>query len=120
MPRRKSTHTPLLAPAGNLIRKLSDTDIRLRRKIMRYGLSFLTLAFLYSTMVGTYSLPRIVRLELARSRLIESNLKRRAELVDLEMTRNRLLTDRAFIEMIARTRYHLVGKGETIYRYRGQ
>ena len=102
------------------MRRLSDTDARLRRKIVRYGLWAFALIFLYSVMVGNYSIPRIIRLQFERSALLEANQMKLAEIVDAEMIRDRLLSDPVYIEMIARTRFYMINPGETIYRYRGQ
>lgn len=118
--RVRKKKSPLLGPAENLMRRLSDTDARLRRKIVRYGLWAFGLIFLYSVMVGTYSIPRIIRLHWERSALLEANQKKLAQIIDSEMIRDRLLSDPVYIEMIARTQYYLIRPGETIYRYRGQ
>jgi cell division protein FtsB len=121
MPRRKKQPRSLLPPiADGVVRRLSNADARLRRKIVRYGLWILALAFVYSTMMGDYSVPRIVRLELRRQSLIESNRRLLAELVDKDLTRKRLESDRDFIEHVARTRYHMARPDETIYFYRGR
>lgn len=120
MPRRKKQPRSLLPPiADGLVRRLSNADARLRRKIVRYGLWTLALAFLYSTMIGTYSVPRIVRLEMERESLIESNRRLMAELVDKDLIRKRLESDPDFIEYVARRRYHMARPDETIYFYRG-
>jgi cell division protein FtsB len=118
--RVKKKSSPLLAPAGSLIRRLSETDVRLRRKVLRYGLWALGLMLMYSLMVGTYSIPRIVRLELERDALIEANREQVVQLIDAERTRKMLLENPRYIEMIARTQYHMIRPGETIYRYRGR
>jgi len=104
----------------NFLKRLSSTDARLRRKIVRYGFWAIGLMFVYSLMSGTYGIPRIVRLELEKKSLIESNHREMANLIDAERVKNMLLFDRSYIEQIARTRYHMVYPGETIYRYRGQ
>ena len=120
MPRRVKKQPSLLAPAGNLLKKISDTDIRLRRKVVRYGLWAIAVLFVYSLMSGTYGLPRIVRLEMEKKSLIQANQELRGELIDAERIRTLLLTDPDYIEYVARTRYHMVYPNETIYRYRGQ
>lgn len=102
------------------MRRLSDTDARLRRKVVRYGLWAFGLIFLYSVMVGDYSIPRIVRLHWERSALLESNQQKLVEIIDAERIRDQLLSDPVYIEMIARTRFYMINPGETIYRYRGQ
>jgi cell division protein FtsB len=120
MTRRKKSKPTLLAPAGSFIKKISGTDARTRKKYVRWGLYFAALLFLYSTMVGTYSLPRIVRLELEKQSLIEANRREVVNLIDSERVRNMLRNDPRYIEWIARTQYHMVRPGETIYRYRSR
>ena len=111
---------PLLAPAENLMRRLSDTDVRLRRKIVRYAVWIGSILIFYSLAFGDFSIPRIVRLHMERGALIETNRNKVAEIIDAEMTREQLLNDPVFIEIIARTKYHMIRPGETLYRYRGQ
>jgi len=74
----------------------------------------------YSFMSGTYGLPRIVRLEMERSRLQVSNRVLTAELIDAVRIRDMLRYDADYIEGIARSRYYMVYPGETVYRYRGR
>jgi cell division protein FtsB len=118
MPRRISKKPSILSPAGNLIRKLSDTDIRLRRRVLKGSLWVLGLLFAYSLMFGTYSVPRISRLTLQKRSLIETNRELTAQLVDADRMRDLLKSDREYIEYIARTKYFMVRPGETIFRYR--
>jgi cell division protein FtsB len=118
MPRRIRKKTSILAPAGNLLRKLSDTDTRLRRRILKASLWVLGLAFAYSLMFGTYSIPRIARLTLQKRSLIETNRELTAQLVDADRMRDLLKSDREYIEYVARTKYFMVRPGETIFRYR--
>lgn len=121
MPRRVKQSRPFLAPlAENLVRRLASTDRRLRRKVVRYGFWVFGLLFCYSLLVGTYSLPRIGRLELERRALEKANRQLTIELVDAARIRKMLQTDPGYIEQIARTRYRMVRPDETIYRYRGQ
>ncbi len=120
MPRRVKKQPSLFAPAGNLIKRLSDTDVRLRRKIVKAGLWTIALLFIYSFMSGTYGIPRIIRLELEKKSLVAANRQLVVELIDAERTRRMLENDPVYIEYIARTRYHMAYPAETIYRYRGQ
>lgn len=87
--------------------------------MVKYGCWLLVLMVGYSFMSGTYGLPRIVRLELERSRLLASNRVLTAELIDAARIRNMLRHDPDYIERIARTRYYMVYPGETVYRNRG-
>lgn len=121
MPRRVKQSSSLLAPlAENFLKRLSNTNARLRRKIVRWGLWTIAIVSAYSLMSGTYGIPRIVRLEFEKSNLIEANRKELIDLIDADRIRDMLLHDDGFIEQIARTRYHMVYPGETIYRYHGQ
>lgn len=119
MVRRVRNKQSLFSPAGELIRKLSDADKRTRRKVVKTALWAVAVVFLYSTMAGTYSLPRIAKLELEKRRLEHANRVQVAELVDAERLREMLQNDPRYIEMIARTRYNMVRPGETLYRVRG-
>ncbi|MBD3401886.1 hypothetical protein GF420_03245 [candidate division GN15 bacterium] len=118
MPRRKKTKPTIFQPAGQFFKRLSGADARTRKKYVRWGLYFAALLFLYGTMVGTYSIPRIVRLQLEKQALIEANRQELITLIDAERVRDRLRDDPQFIELIARTQYHMIYPGETIYRYR--
>ena len=120
MPRRIKKKPSLLAPAGNFIKKLSNTDKRLRRQVLKASLWGLAVLFGYSLMFGTYSVPRIVKLKIQKAALIESNQKLTAELIDAVRVRDMLKSDPGFIEQIARTRYYMVRPDEIIYRYRGR
>ena len=121
MTRRVKQSRSLLAPlADNFIKRISSTNARLRRQIVKYGLWLLALVVGYSFMSGTYGVPRIVRLELEKKALIESNRQLTAGLVDAVRIRKMLKSDRDFIEQIARTRYYMTYPRETIYRYRGR
>jgi cell division protein FtsB len=88
--------------------------------MIRVSLWVVGLWFAYSLAFGTYSLPRIVRLELKKSHLIEANRRQTIELIDAVRTRRLLREDPDYIEQIARTRYFMVKPDETVYRYHGQ
>ncbi len=100
-------------------RKLSTADARLRRKIVRYAFWGVGLVFLYSMMVGTYSIPRIIRLELQKKSLVETNRTLLVNLIDSDRISKMLESDPIYLEHIARTRFHMVRPNETIYLYRG-
>ncbi|MCH7691216.1 MAG: septum formation initiator family protein [candidate division Zixibacteria bacterium] len=121
MPRKVKKTRSFLGPiAGNFIKRVSGADARLRRKVSRLGLWAIGLVFAWSLLSGTYGLPRIIRLELEKGALIESNLQKSAALVDGARIKKKLLSDPEYIEMIARTRCFMVYPGETIYRYQGR
>jgi len=119
MPRRVKKNKPGLANlADNFVQKVSNTDIRVRKRIVRWGTWAIVVATIWSLMSGEYGLPRIVRLELTRQSLIEANQMLTAELVDASILRQKLIADPQYIEYIARSRYYMVYPNETLYRYR--
>lgn len=121
MPRRvnknKSIFTPL---TENFIKRVSTSDDRTRRRIVKSGLILFCVFLLYSIFSGTFGIRRIIKLELEKKTLIETNRIEMAKLIDAEHINQMLKSDDSYIEYIARTRYHMVYPGETIYRYRGQ
>ncbi len=121
MPRRVKQSRSLLAPlTDNLTRRLSNSDARLRRKLVRIGSYLIGFYFFCSLMIGTYSIPRIIRLEMEKNDLTEANQNILVELIDGDRVRRMLSEDRRYIETLARTRYHLVYPNETIYFLRGR
>ena len=121
MTRRVKQSKSFLAPlAENFLKKLSSTNDRFRRKMLRYGLWIVALLVVYSFMSGTYGIPRIVRLKLEKEALISENREFVAIIVDAERTRGMLKNDRDYIENIARTKYFMAYPNETIYRYSGR
>ena len=121
MPRKVKKSRSFLGPiAGSFIKRISGADARLRRKVSRLGLWGIVLLFAWSLLSGTYGIPRIVRLELEKRALTESNLQKRASLVDSARIKKKLLHDPKYIEIIARTRCFMIYPGETIYRYQGR
>ncbi len=121
MPRRvRKTRSRLPSLTESFVKKLSTADARLRRKVVRYAFWGVGILFFYSLMVGTYSIPRIVRLELQKSALIETNQRLLVNLMDNDRIRKMLESDRIYLEHIARTRFHMARPDETIYLYRGR
>ncbi len=121
MPRRVKKSSSIFAPlTENFVRKLSGTSQRVRRRVIKYGFWGIGLLFLYSLMSGTYGIPRIIRLEVERKALIESNRRELVDLVDAARIKKMLESDPVYLEHLARTRYHMTYPDETIYRYRGQ
>lgn len=120
MPRRVRKSSSILAPAGNLIRRLSDTRARSRRRLLKYGLWSVVIFLVYSFMSGTYGIPRIVRLELEQKAITQANHDLRVNLIEADRVRYMLKHDRSYIEQVARTRYHMARPNETVYRYSGQ
>lgn len=121
MPRRIKKTPSLLSPLkDNFHKRLSGANQRLRRKIVRYGFWMTGLFFVYSLFSGTYGIHRIVKLELQKNTLIDSNLKEQAKLIDAYRIKSMLKHDPDYIEQIARTKYYMTYGDETIYRYYGQ
>jgi cell division protein FtsB len=118
MPRRIRRKTSLLAPAGNLLKKLSNTDQRLRRRVLTCSLWGLGVLFAFSLLFGNYGIPRIIRLHFQKQALVEANRQLTAQLIDSAREREMLRFDPDYIEQIARTRYYMVRPGEIIYRFR--
>ena len=118
MPRRVRKKPSLLAPAGDLIRRLSSENARMRRRLVFVGYCGVALFFVYSIASETYGVPRIFRLEMEKRAMADANRRQTAQLVDDIRERNLLLNDRNYIELIARTKYHMAYPNETIYRYR--
>ncbi len=121
MPHRIKNKRSIFAPlADNFIHRLSDSDSRFRRKFVKISFWVVGVIFAYSLMSGTYGIPRIIRLEMQKHSLIETNRCLTSELIDTDRTRRLLESDPGYIEYIARTKYRMVRPNETIYRYRGQ
>ncbi len=120
MPRRIRKSTSLLSPASNFIKRLSNSEARSRRKFFRFGLWGLVILLGYSFMSGTYGVPRIIRLQLERSALVEANQELLVELIEADRIREMLKSSPQYIEHIARTKYHLVRPNEKVFRYHGQ
>ncbi|HOP06121.1 MAG TPA: septum formation initiator family protein [candidate division Zixibacteria bacterium] len=120
MPRRVKQSRKILQPlAENFVSRLSNADARVRRRFMKIGLWLIGLMFFWSLMVGDYGIPRIIRLEMEKQALIESNQRILLDLIDDSRIKKMLETDQRYIEYIARTRYRMVRPNETIYYYRG-
>jgi cell division protein FtsB len=120
MTRRIKQKPSLFAPAGSLIRRLSNENARLRRRLLIVGLLGVMAFLIYSMASETYGIPRIVKLEMEKQALHDANLRQTADLIDAARERDFLKSDPTFIEYIARTRYHMARPNETIYRFRSR
>lgn len=120
MPRRIRQRPSLLTPAGSFIRRLSDADTRMRRRLFILAIIVIICFSAYSVVSGEYGVPRIVKLNLQKKTLEDNNRLRLAELIDANRERDMLKFDYSYIEFIARTKYHMAAPDETIYRYRGR
>jgi len=120
MPRRIRSKPTILTPAGNLIKRLRESDDRIRRRLVRIALAFIAVFFVWSCFDSEYGMVRIVKLSMERDGIAQSNQRKMAELIDAVRIRELLKSDRGYIEYIARTRYHMAAPNETIYRFRGR
>jgi len=121
MPRRVNKNKSIFSPlTENFIKRISTSDDRAKRKIVRYSFILFCIFLLYSIFSGTFGIRRIIKLELEKKTLVETNRIEMAKLVDASQIDQMLRSDDSYIEYIARTRYHMIYPGETIYRYRGQ
>jgi len=120
MPRRRKTKPSLLSPASNFLKRISDGDSRLRRRLVKICAWSLALFFIYTCMSGTYGFPRIIRLKMEKDALMDANRRQLVQLADDLRIRSLLKTDPSYIEYIARSRYHMAATNETIYRYGGR
>ncbi|MFQ5608031.1 MAG: septum formation initiator family protein [Candidatus Zixiibacteriota bacterium] len=113
--KKKQTLRPL---AQNIGERLSRSDSRLRRSIVRAsGFAFVGFV-IYSFLAGPYGFFRLNRLETHRDELIQENRRLLVEIVDADITRRRLQHDAHFQEYIARTRYLMARPDETVIRIR--
>ncbi|MFH2036875.1 MAG: septum formation initiator family protein [Candidatus Zixiibacteriota bacterium] len=113
--KKKSVFAPI---KQNFVNRLSNTDARARRNIFRIFGVVVAVFLLYSFFSGDCGFIRIAKLHIQKHRLINTNQELLVELVDAEITTNRLLNDLNYIEYIARTKHFLSKPGETIYRLR--
>ena len=118
-PRGRKTGSKRPSLAESFVKKLSSADARLRRKVVRYAFWSMGALFFYSLMVGTYSIPRIIRLEMEKSELTRSNQQLLVDLIDNDRVRKMLESDPIYLERIARSRFHMTRPNETIYLHRG-
>lgn len=113
----KNKNKSFLAPlTQNLRKKLSNTDVRVRRKALHILLVIIVVFTVYSFFSGPTGFIRIARLHIQKNQLERQNHELLADLVDAEYTAKRLKSDMKFIEYIARTRHYFAREGEVIYR----
>jgi len=116
---RSEKKKSLLSPIKqNLIKRLSNTEARFRRKMLRILVVVLVLFLAYSFFSGDYGFIRMIRLKAEKRHLTQENHRLLVNLVDIELTKKRLLYDKEFIEYIARTRHLYSHPGEVIYRFK--
>ncbi len=90
---------------------------RLRAKIIVFVMLAVMLLLSYNLTVGQYGFINMMELQAQINQLKREELKLNAELVDLEITRNRLQSDTLLIEKFARKNFHLSRPGERVIEY---
>ncbi len=120
MPRRIRSKPTILTPAGKFLRRLRESDDRLRKRTIKIGLAVIAALFIWSCFDGEYGILRIAKLSMERKALVAVNQRELAQLIDATRIRDLLRSDHSYIEYVARTRYHMAAPNETIYRFRGQ
>jgi cell division protein FtsB len=101
----------------NLVKRLSNTNIRFRRTLLRVLLVLVGLFLLNSFFSGNYGFIRMARLHVQKNRLIKENQRLLVDLVDADLAKKRLSSDLRHIEYIARSRYYFSRPNEIIYRF---
>lgn len=113
----RSKRKSLLEPIKqNLVKRLSNTDARLRRHLLRALPIVIGLFLMFAFFSGDFGFVRIAKLHIQKNRLEKENHRLLVNLIDAETTIKRLETDKTFIEYIARTRHYFSRPGEVIYR----
>lgn len=91
---------------------LADTQRKLFRGIILFGISFLLIVFLFGDH-GLYQLYKIKSQRTATQNRIE---ELKTEIALLENEKNRLQTDLDYIERLAREKYRMGKVGEKIFK----
>ncbi len=89
----------------------------MRGKIILFVLVAILLALGYNLAMGKYGFVNMLEIKQQISQLKKQEVKLNAELVDLEIKRDRLKNDTLFIEKLARERYQLRRQDETVIEY---
>jgi len=102
----------------NVINRLSNTDARMRRNMLKVLIVLVGIFMFYTFFSGDCGFIRIAKLHLEKGDLVEENRELLVQLIDADYTCYRLQHDLEFIEHIARSKHLLSRPGETIYRFR--
>ncbi len=100
----------------NLIQRLRKGASPYRQYLIRTGVFMIVVISLYSFLGGEFGFLNLLRMERNRSLLEMEKRELTAEIVDLEIRHNRLLSDSLFIQKLAREKYGLARDGEVIIR----
>ena len=98
----------------NLITRLRRTASPYRQHLIRIAASLATVIILYSFLGGEFGFLSLLRMERHRSVLEKEKRELTAEMVDLEIRRDRLTTDSLYIQRLAREKYGFARDGEVI------
>ena len=85
--------------------------------ILRFILLAFFLAIGFKLTVGEYGFLNMVELRKQITELKAEELKLTAQVVDLELKRDRLISDSLYIEKIARKNFQLKRPGETVIEF---
>ena len=102
----------------NIVNRLSNTDARLRRNMLRLLVLIVGVFLCYTFLSGDCGFIRIAKLHFEKSRLEDQNHELLVQLIDADYTCQRLENDLHYIEYIARDRHYMTKPGETVYRFR--
>jgi cell division protein FtsB len=103
-------------PKSNFINKIKEKGIPKNRKI-KVVLFLLVLTFLvYRFCAGPYGFFQIHSLKQEKKNLSHESCMLKAEIVDMEIEKNRLQNDPFYLEKQARERLGLIKEGEKVYR----
>ncbi len=98
-------------------RKQESRWQRVRGKIVLFLLVAVLLALGYNLAMGKYGFVNMLEIDRQIAELKAKEVKLNAELVDLEVKRERLKNDTLYIEKLARERYQLRRLDETVIEY---
>lgn len=98
-------------------RKDEPTKPDYRVKILRFLLLALFLAIGFKLTVGQYGFLNMMDLHKQIQALKAEEIKYNAQLVDLELKKQRLMSDPLYIENLSRKNFQLRRPGETIIEY---
>jgi len=100
----------------NLIERLRRRASPHKKRIIRVVSTAVGLTIVYSFLGGEYGFLNLMRLDRNRTLLLEERRQLTAEICELESRSRRAQSDALYIERLARDRYGLAKKNETIIR----
>ena len=114
---RSPYQSPKKAPTRRYLR-LPPTEMkRKRRRVLVWGAGLLLGYLVYSFVGGDSGLIRIKALQSETAALRAKKIALKAEAERVEQTRKDTAKDPLLEERVARERFHMVKKGEILYRY---